>query len=178
MALLKAPGVRPLVRAAFELMARMDNDMAIDRDVVLRMFEGLRDPTGRRAFVRTLRAAVDLRGQVVTMLDRCYLTVGMPTLLVWGARDAVIPVEHGYIAHAAMPGSRLEVFEGAGHFPHHFAPERFLAVLNDFLENTAPNHFDAQQWRTLLRAGREGLQAKMPRPSPKLVEPLSATHTA
>ena len=35
-----------------------------------------------------------------------------PTLIVWGTRDGVIPVKHAHAAHAAMPGSRLELFEG------------------------------------------------------------------
>ena len=45
------------------------------------------------------------------MLDRCYLTQGMPTMLIWGDEDPIIPVEHAYNAHAAIPGSRLEIFE-------------------------------------------------------------------
>jgi pimeloyl-ACP methyl ester carboxylesterase len=118
----------------------------------------LRDATARRAFVRTLRAAVDLHGQVVTMLDRCYLTAGMPTLLVWGGRDAVIPLEHAHIAHAAMPGSRLEVFEGSGHFPHTSEPQRFLDLLNDFIQSTQPTQYSPTEWRRLLRAGRPGVE--------------------
>jgi hypothetical protein len=37
-----------------------------------------------------------------------------------------------------MPGSRLEIFSGAGHFPHVEAPERFVDVLTDFVETTVP----------------------------------------
>ena len=88
------------------------------------------------------------------MLDRCYLARAMPTMLVWGARDAVVPYEHGRLAHAAMPGSRLETFEQAGHFPHHSDPRRFLAVLDDFLTTTSPASYSAEEWRDLLRRGR------------------------
>ena len=56
------------------------------------------------------------------MLDRCYLSEGMPTLLIWGGRDAIIPVDQARMVHAAMPGSRLEIFDDAGHFPHHTDP--------------------------------------------------------
>ena len=104
--------------------------------------------------MRTLRAAVDVRGQVVTMLDRSYLAVGLPTLLVWGSRDGVIPLEHGRIAQAAMPGSRLEIFDGAGHFPHRADPERFVTLVCDFLKSTQPSAFCAERWCALLRAGR------------------------
>ena len=116
----------------------------------------------RRAFLRTLRAVVDWRGQVVTMLDRCYLTAGMPTLLVWGADDMIVPVEHGRTAHAAMPESRLEVFERAGHFPFHSHPQRFLTVLREFLAGTEPAHWSPAEWRTLLRTGRAGTTSELP----------------
>jgi hypothetical protein len=53
-----------------------------------------------------------------------------------------------------MPGSRLETFEDAGHFPHHADPARFLAVLDDFLATTSPASYSAEQWRELLRRGR------------------------
>ena len=104
------------------------------------MIDALPDGQARLAFIRTLRTAVDWRGQVVTMLDRCYLDGGMPTLLIWGDRDGVIPVAHAYQAHDAMPGSRLEIFEGAGHFPHHADPERFVDVIDRFLGSTEPAH--------------------------------------
>ncbi len=86
-----------------------------------------------------------------------YLTRGMPTLLVWGARDAVVPVAHAHRAHRAMPGSRLEVFPRAGHFPFHTAPTRFVRVLEEFLAATAPATWSAEQWRQLLRSPTEAV---------------------
>ena len=151
--LLGWPTARRVIRGAFALLALLRTDMGRDAVDLLRMFEALPDAKARRAFLRTLRAVVDLRGQVITMLDRCYLTAGMPTLLVWGEHDAVIPSQHARIAHAAMPGSRLELFQDAGHFPHHSDAARFLAVLEDFIDTTAPASFSAEEWRTLLRSG-------------------------
>ena len=113
------------------------------------------DATSRSAFLRTLRAVVDWRGQVVTMLDRCYLTAGMPTLLLWGSDDMIVPVEHAQLAHDAMPGSELQVFEGAGHFPFHTHPSEVLRAMRTFLAGTAPAHWSAAEWRELLRHGRE-----------------------
>lgn len=46
----------------------------------------------------------------------------MPTLLIGGVRDPVIPFRHTEVAHAAMPGSQLSVFPRAGHFPHPTSP--------------------------------------------------------
>jgi pimeloyl-ACP methyl ester carboxylesterase len=62
----------------------------------------------------------------------------MPTLIVWGDSDPIIPVEHAHDAHVAIEGSRLEIFEGVGHYPHCELPGRFVEVLIDFVESTAP----------------------------------------
>jgi alpha-beta hydrolase superfamily lysophospholipase len=76
----------------------------------------------------------------------------MPTLIAWGGRDPMIPAAHGRAAHEAMPGSRLEIFEGAGHFPFRDDPERFAAVLADFIATTEPAQADDDRTRALLRA--------------------------
>jgi len=147
------PGARPVAKAFFELLRLAGNDLSRDTPDVMLMFDALRDGFSLKAFLRTLRSVVDLHGQVVTMLDRCYLTQGMPPLLVWGKRDAVIPYEHGLLAHAAMPGSKLVAFDEAGHFPHHADPERFNGVLREFLRETEPAPYSSDQWRAILRSG-------------------------
>lgn len=152
--LLRVPPIRLLGRGLLRALEGLQTDFGHDADDFMRTFDALPDARSRRAFVRTLRAVVDVRGQTVTMLDRCYLTQAIPTLLVWGTRDAVIPFAHAQMAHAAMPNSRLEAFTGAGHFPHHHDPERFLSVLRRFLHETAHATHDADAWRERLRKGR------------------------
>lgn len=150
---------RLAVRSAFWMLEVFGTDLGRDADDMMRVFDTLPDETARRAFVRTLRAAVDWRGQAITMLDRCYLTSGMPTLLMWGAHDAVIPYRHAKVAHAAMPGSRLETFEDAGHFPHHREPARFAAVLRNFMSTTSPATYSPEPWRERLRRGAPPVDA-------------------
>jgi pimeloyl-ACP methyl ester carboxylesterase len=152
--LLRLPGARLQLGATVALLRAMNTALGQDAPDLLRVVDALPDATARAAFLRTLRAVADWRGQVITMLDRCYLTQGMPTLLVWGTRDAVIPVEHGHRAHEAMPGSRLELFEGAGHFPFHSDPIRFVRTVEEFLADTTPATWNLEQWRQLLRTGR------------------------
>jgi pimeloyl-ACP methyl ester carboxylesterase len=161
---------RVAVRGVFLAFQKLGTDLGRDAADFLRVFDTLPDATARSAFVRTLRAVIDHRGQVITMLDRCYLTRGMPTLLVWGEHDAIIPISHARQAHAAMPGSRLETFEDAGHFPHHAQPGRFLDVLRDFLATTSPAVHSTEAWRELLRRGRIG-------PPPPEAADTSATGT-
>ncbi len=156
--LLRIPAARQFGHAMLAALAALDTDLGRDEKELRQIFDALPDADSMRAFVRTLRAVVDWRGQCVTMLDRCYLARGMPTLLVWGTRDAVVPFDHARLAHDAMPGSRLAVFEGAGHFPHHHDPKRFLALLREFLATTTAASYSAEQWRLLLRHGKDGAE--------------------
>jgi pimeloyl-ACP methyl ester carboxylesterase len=148
------PGARLVARGLAEVAKRTPLAVGRDADELVRVFDGLPNGPARKSFTRTLRSVVDWRGQLVTMLDRCYLAEDMPTLLVWGDRDAIIPVAHGHRAHAAMPASRLEVFAGAGHFPHHAEPERFVELLTAFVDGTEPARHDTDRWVGRLRTGR------------------------
>ena len=154
MPVLSAAPMRAGGRAVGEVLRFFGQGLGIDLEEILRVFGSLPDAESRQAIVRTLRASIDWHGQVITMLDRAYLVQDVPTLLIWGAKDAIIPVHHGYDAHGAMPGSRLEVFEDAAHFPHHTDPDRFLRVLRDFLTTTDPVEYTPEKWREILRAGR------------------------
>jgi pimeloyl-ACP methyl ester carboxylesterase len=116
-------------------------------------YGSLADPETRTAFVHTLRSVVDVSGQRVSAADRLYLASGVPTLIVWGDNDSIIPVEQGRATHAAIPGSRLEIFEGAGHFPHCEHPGRFARVVIDFMNTTAASTTSASQWRDRMLAG-------------------------
>jgi pimeloyl-ACP methyl ester carboxylesterase len=112
----------------------------------------LGDADARGAFVHTARAAIDAGGQRVSATDRLYLAERLPTLIVWGERDPIIPAAHGIAAHRAIPGSRLEVFAGAGHFPHREEPARFVALLEEFVRSTEPAEIAESDWTALLRA--------------------------
>ena len=111
----------------------------------------LADAGARSAFVHTARAAIDAGGQRVSATDRLYLAAKLPTLIVWGERDPIIPADHGRAAHAAIPGSRLEIFEGAGHFPHREHPVRFVSGLEDFVRTTEPARIADEEWTALMR---------------------------
>jgi pimeloyl-ACP methyl ester carboxylesterase len=101
-------------------------------------YESLTEPETRAAFARTLRSVVDVTGQRVSAHDRLPLAEEIPTLIVWGANDAIIPSHHAAAAHATLPSSRVEIFEGVGHFPHCEDPKRFVGVLTDFIDATEP----------------------------------------
>jgi pimeloyl-ACP methyl ester carboxylesterase len=107
-----------------------------------RGYRSLADAGARQAFILTLRAVIDMMGQRVSATDRLYLGVLVPSLIIWGTRDPLIPVEHATIAHEGLPGSRLEIFDDAGHFPQLHDPVRFACTLIDFIETTEPTQMD------------------------------------
>ncbi len=119
---------------------------------VARGYASLADADRRAAFLATLRSVVGAGGQRVYAGDRLYLADGVPVLIVWGERDPIIPASHGEQAHEAIPGSRLEIFEGVGHMPQLEAPGRFVAVLERFLAETAPALWQTERWRARLSA--------------------------
>jgi len=155
LALLRLPLVLPALQAVGRLGGAVFGSTGLGRDLpeVLRVLSDLPEPTASSAFTRTLRAVVDWRGQVVTMLDRCYLTESVPVQLIWGTHDSVIPVSHARLAHSAMPGSELEIFEGSGHFPFHDQPDRFVEVVQHFIDTTVPAEYSHDLLRGLLRTG-------------------------
>ena len=164
--LVTLPGAEYLLPVLFSTPIRDCGDSIIrflqDRGIryarateVWRSFASLTDASNRGAFVRTMRAVVEPGGQAVSAMDRLYLVGGMPTLIVWGDKDKIIPLSHGQQAHEAIPNSRLEVMNGVGHFPHVEEPFRFVEVLLDFLQTTEPNKVRPEERRNqLLRGAR------------------------
>jgi pimeloyl-ACP methyl ester carboxylesterase len=116
-------------------------------------FSSLADSEARQAFIYTLRGIVDPGGQRVSARDRLYLAETVPTMLMWGERDPIIPVVHAYSTRDQIPGCRLEVIEGAGHFPYRDDPRRFTKLLSDFIDSTEPAEADWEHLRDLLRGG-------------------------
>jgi pimeloyl-ACP methyl ester carboxylesterase len=82
----------------------------------------------------------------------------MPTLIVWGDQDNIIPVSHAYAAHEAMPGSRLVIIEGVGHFPQIEAPEQFVEALVDFIDSTEPARLGTDDRKRMLQERSDRLK--------------------
>ena len=142
------------VRDWGDSLFRSINDRGIRLSRISEMwsaYASLAESENRRAFARTIRAVIDPGGQTVSAMDRLYLAAPMPTLIIWGDRDDIIPVSHAHAAHQAIPGSRLVIIEGAGHFPQIEAPEQFVHPLVDFIDSTEPARFDAKTRKRMLK---------------------------
>lgn len=119
-----------------------------------RAYSSLAGATNRSAFVRTMRGVIEPSGQSVNASDRLYLAAHIPTMIVWGDHDAIIPVAHAYAAHELIPTSRLEIIEGVGHFPHVEQPETVANLLVDFIQSTDAASAGYDSLRPVLLAGR------------------------
>ncbi|MFC6152639.1 alpha/beta fold hydrolase [Nocardioides yefusunii] len=109
---------------------------AVDVNATWRGFRSLGDRESRRAFLATARAVIDLGGQTVSAHRHLLDVQPPPTLVVWGSKDRVIPVDHALNAQESVPQARVEIFDGAGHFPHLDDPTRFAALLREFVTAT------------------------------------------
>jgi pimeloyl-ACP methyl ester carboxylesterase len=154
--LLASTGVLDAGRAVGRLFGRVGLRVGTDVEEMARGHASLADREARAAFVHTLRAIIDPSGQRVSALDRLYLAENVPFLIVWGGRDNIIPIEHGYAAHELVPSSRLEVLPDAGHFPHLDEPQRFLELLEEFIDSTDPADVPEERWQEMLRKGGAG----------------------
>jgi pimeloyl-ACP methyl ester carboxylesterase len=140
-------------RGLGRVLGRVGLRLTTDLDEIARGHASLTDPETRSAFVHTLKTLIEPGGQRIDASDRLYLAQHIPLLLIWGERDRIIPVAHGRAAHANVPGSRLEVFPSAGHFPQLEDPQRFVALLGEFIDTTEPSQLDPQAWSRLIRHG-------------------------
>jgi pimeloyl-ACP methyl ester carboxylesterase len=138
--------------AVSDALGRLGLRLGSDIAEMGRGYASLIDGEARSAFLHTLRAVIEPGGQRVSAVDRLYLAEELPSLILWGERDPLIPVKHAYTAHEAMPGSRLEIFSDAGHFPQLEEPIRFAGVLADFMAQTEPARIDEALMGQRLRA--------------------------
>jgi pimeloyl-ACP methyl ester carboxylesterase len=117
---------------------------------VARALRPLENAGAREAFLQTLRAVIDTRGQRVSATDRLYLLESIPTMIVWGERDNTIPLRHGHYAHQAIPHSQFRTLPDAAHFPHLEDPVGLAETLREFVQVTEPGRIDDADWGAVL----------------------------
>jgi len=140
------PGAHQLVRmvvnsrtAALYRRPRLHRSLRLSPEAVTtlgRAGRGLGSADSRMAFFQTVRGAITPLGQRGSLLELDYVRLDLPTLIVWSERDPVLPVTHAHETHAHLSNSRLEIFPGASHRPHHHCAHRFVHVLSDFITAT------------------------------------------
>jgi len=94
-------------------------------------------PGSVRAFTSILRAIATLRGARPGVLEpiRAGLpSIAVPTLILWGREDRILPVSQAVDAAGRIPGARLHIFEHCGHMPNIEHPEEFNRLVLEFLQ--------------------------------------------
>ncbi|HEX2279504.1 MAG TPA: alpha/beta hydrolase [Candidatus Tectomicrobia bacterium] len=59
--------------------------------------------------------------------------IRLPTLVVWGAQDQIVPIECGHLYRQAIPGATLRVIERCGHWPHFEQPQTLAEIIREFI---------------------------------------------
>ena len=96
-----------------------------------------RQPGAARAFLSVLRSIGDVRGARAgwqAELAERLPALNLPTLIVWGDRDEILPVRHLEAARRTHPHASVHLFEQTGHVPQIEREASFTALLRQFLE--------------------------------------------
>jgi pimeloyl-ACP methyl ester carboxylesterase len=145
------PRLLQAIRATGAAMRTRGMGGGVYLQALARALRPLQSADARQAFLQTLRAVIDVRGQRVSATDRLYLLESMPTLIVWGERDNTIPLKHGRRAHEAIPRSLFRTLPGVAHFPNLEDPEGLARELLEFIAATEPAPLEATaDWGAVL----------------------------
>lgn len=94
-------------------------------------FNLLRHDHGEETFLSTLRQFDEHN------LLPLFPTIQQDTLILWGNRDQILPIDNGYKIRSLIQHSRLEVLSGCGHLPHEEAPDKVNNLIINFLRGPA-----------------------------------------
>ncbi|BAT57901.1 2-hydroxy-6-oxononadienedioate/2-hydroxy-6-oxononatrienedioate hydrolase [Variibacter gotjawalensis] len=132
--ILETPGINALLRNTlprFMIVSGMRaawgdpnkiTDENIDRAYELTQREGNRQAIIDRFGQRQRGASPSRLGEIK-----------VPTLVMWGKKDGLIPVEAAHKLHAAIPGSQLVIFDELGHAPEEEDPAGTIGAVQKFL---------------------------------------------
>ncbi len=154
--LLQLVSSKPAIKARKALSALSNRDGS-DLSHHWEAHQALSNRENRQAFLRTLRAVVDSRGQAVCALNRLHSNADRPVMIITGDQDPVIPVDHAYAAHQAMPHSRMHIIPGVAHHPHTESAGTVASLIDDFIgshdEHAHAGAVSLGDWSASQRAG-------------------------
>ena len=115
--------MRARAEGAGRALSRAGWRPSTDITTIWQGFTSLGDAASRRAFLATTRAVIDPGGQTVSAHDYLPDAAPIPTLIIRSREPQMMSVG-------------IELFEGAGHFPHLDEPDRFADLVRDFIATT------------------------------------------
>ena len=94
---------------------------------------------GRHALLQTSRQCIPTNAdELIAKLG----TVKVPTFILWGREDGIIPLKAGELLNRAIPNSTFAIIDQCGHVPQEEKPQETVALISQFLKTTA--YADAQ----------------------------------
>jgi pimeloyl-ACP methyl ester carboxylesterase len=111
-------------------LAYHDNDK-ITNDTIDAYSAPLALPGAHHALIETAKQIIP---QDIEDISSRYGTIRIPTLLLWGEHDRIVPLEIGERLHGAISNSDLVVIDDAGHIPQEEAPAVTLQAIQKFLQ--------------------------------------------
>lgn len=119
-------------------------DPAVVTDDLVQIFVDMaNEPGALDASRRVLRSGVDWRGLrpiVLTEVREAARAIRVPTLIVWGKQDRVVPVAQAEIAARHIPDARLHIFERCGHAPMIEKADEFNELVARFVAADVSRH--------------------------------------
>ena len=106
------------------------NPGAVTPELIDRYYDLARREGNRHALAQ--RFEQNKPGQMAERIP----TLRLPVLILWGARDRLIPLENGQHFNKDIAGSQLQVFEDLGHVPQEEDPQRTVQAVAKFIAVT------------------------------------------
>ena len=137
-------GVFWIYQRLFPLLKRwvFYNSGSLDEGWLAGAAEVLRSPGVRENVIKVARAGVSLRrGQREELFGHLHgllAATSVPTLIIWGGHDFVVPLAHAYAAQKLIPNSEVRIMERCGHIPQVERPEEFNRLVLEFLASASP----------------------------------------
>ena len=113
-------------KTAFEMMSGLSNE--IDQSIVQNFVQRMQLPNAKMAFMSTLLGLKN--SPVITQTLKSIL---VPTLIIWGNLDPVIPVKYAESFVSSIKDCRFYRIDGSGHTPYVDDPQKFSKIILDFL---------------------------------------------
>jgi pimeloyl-ACP methyl ester carboxylesterase len=116
--------------AKFVLKASYYDKNKITKDQIRAYADPIASMEGRYALLQTSRHCIPANSdEIIAKLK----DITVPTLILWGRHDSVIPLKVGELLDQDIPNSRLEVFEECGHIPQEEKPQETIASISRFM---------------------------------------------
>ncbi|MBB6097385.1 pimeloyl-ACP methyl ester carboxylesterase [Deinobacterium chartae] len=130
--------LRPGRRNAERVVRALFHDPRFVTDARIRLAQDLAaQPGAARAFLTVLRSLGTWHGVRRAWRDelaRRLAAHDLPTLIVWGERDRIVPARHLSAARRLYPRARAHLFPATGHLPQVERASAFSDLISDFLE--------------------------------------------